>query len=116
MKKSITKILAVLLVAVLTLSLASCSAKKNNNDSQLSNADTDIATLMSVEPRNAEEAADLYQKLMQKENDILTSNSSLWEKVFMSVNKDTAMIEDGTNYGDFLLNTIDGCKGPIFIR
>lgn len=61
MKKSITKILAVLLVAVLTLSLASCSAKKNNNDSQLSNADTDIATLMSVEPRNAEEAADLYQ-------------------------------------------------------
>ena len=92
MKKSITKILAVLLVAVLTLSLASCSAKKNNNDSQSSNADTDIATLMSVESRNAEEAADLYQKLMQKENDILTSNSSLWEKVFMSVNKDTAMI------------------------
>ena len=110
MKKSITKILAVLLVAVLTLSLASCSAKKNNNDSQSSNADTDIATLMSVEPRNAEEAADLYQKLMQKENDILTSNSSLWEKVFMSVNKDTAMIEDGTNYGDFLLNTIEGAK------
>ncbi len=28
MKKSITKILAVMLVAVLTLSLASCSAKK----------------------------------------------------------------------------------------
>ena len=110
MKKSITKILAVLLVAVLTLSLASCSAKKNNNDSQSSNADTDIATLMSVESRNAEEAADLYQKLMQKENDILTSNSSLWEKVFMSVNKDTAMIEDGTNYGDFLLNTIEGAK------
>ena len=101
-EKSITKILAVLLVAVLTLSLASCSAKKNNNDSQSSNADTDIATLMSVESRNAEEAADLYQKPMQKENDILTSNSSLWEKVFMSVNKDTAMIEDGTNYGDFL--------------
>ena len=110
MKKSITKILAVLLVAVLTLSLASCSAKKNNNDSQSSNAVTDISTLMSVEPRNAEEAADLYQKLMQKENDILTSNSSLWEKVFMSVNKDTAMIEDGTNYGDFLLNTIEGAK------
>ena len=109
-EKSITKILAVLLVAVLTLSLASCSAKKNNNDSQSSNADTDIATLMSVESRNAEEAADLYQKLMQKENDILTSNSSLWEKVFMSVNKDTAMIEDGTNYGDFLLNTIEGAK------
>ena len=65
---------------------------------------------MSVEPNNAEEAADLYQKLMQKENDILSNNSSLWEKVFMSANKETQMIEDGTNYGDFLLKTIDGAK------
>ena len=94
MKKSIKKILAVLLVAVLTLSLAACSAKKDKNDSSSSNADTDIATLMSVEPNNAEEAADLYQKLMKKENDILSNNSSLWEKVFMSANKDAPMIED----------------------
>ena len=110
MKKSIKKILAVLLVAVLTFSLAACSAKKDKNDSSSSNADTDIATLMSVEPNNAEEAADLYQKLMKKENDILSNNSSLWEKVFMSANKETQMIEDGTNYGDFLLKTIDGAK------
>lgn len=81
MKKSIKKILAVLLVAVLTFSLAACSAKKDKNDNSSSNADTDIATLMSVEPNNAEEAADLYQKLMQKENDILSNNSSLWEKI-----------------------------------
>lgn len=110
MKKSIKKILAVLLVAVLTFSLAACSAKKNKNDNSSSNADTDIATLMSVEPNNAEEAADLYQKLMKKENNILSNNSSLWEKVFMSANKETQMIEDGTNYGDFLLKTIDGAK------
>lgn len=28
----------------------------------------------------------------------------------MSANKDTPMIEDGTNYGDFLLNTIENGK------
>ena len=55
MKKSIKKILAVLLVAVLTFSLAACSAKKDKNDSSSSNADTDIATLMSVEPNNADD-------------------------------------------------------------
>ena len=47
---------------------------------------------------------------MQKENDILTSNSSLWGKVFLSANKNTPMIEDGSNYGDLLLATIEGAK------
>ena len=28
----------------------------------------------------------------------------------MSANKDTSMIKDGTNYGDFLLNTIESGK------
>ena len=32
------------------------------------------------------------------------------KKVFNAANKDSAMIEDGSNYGDFLLKTIDGAK------
>ena len=47
---------------------------------------------------------------MQKQNDILSSDNALWEKVFLAANKDTPMIEDGSNYGDFLLKTIDGAK------
>ena len=47
---------------------------------------------------------------MEQENAILSENSALWEKVFLSANKGTAMIEDGGNYGDFLLKTIDGAK------
>ncbi len=47
---------------------------------------------------------------MQKENDILSSDNALWEKVFNAANKDSAMIKDGSNYGDFLLKTIDGAK------
>lgn len=51
-----------------------------------------------------------FTKAYAKENEILSSNSQLWEKVFMSANKDTSMIKDGTNYGDFLLNTIENGK------
>ncbi len=32
------------------------------------------------------------------------------KKVFNAANKDSAMIKDGSNYGDFLLKTIDGAK------
>lgn len=107
MKKS--KILTILMVLVLMVSLFACSTTKNNDKSQ-SNNTADISNLMESEPSNLDDATALYQKLMQKENEIFSSNSQLWEKVFMSANKDTPMIEDGTNYGDFLLNTIENGK------
>lgn len=47
---------------------------------------------------------------MQQETAILSENSSLWEKVFMSADKGMAMIKDGGNYGDFLLTTIESSK------
>lgn len=106
MKKS--KILTILMVLVLMFSLVACSTAKNNDKSQ-SNNTADISNLMESEPSDLDDATALYKKLMQKENDIFTSNSQLWEKVFMSANKDTPMIEDGTNYGDFcsiLLKTV----------
>ena len=65
---------------------------------------------MSAEPTTADEAAELHQKLMEQENAILSQNSALWEKVFLSANKNMTMIEDGGNYGDFLLKTIEGAK------
>ncbi len=107
MKKS--KILTILMVLVLMFSLVACSTAKNNDKSQ-SNNTADISDLMESEPSNLNDATALYKKLMQKENEILSSNSQLWEKVFMSANKDTSMIKDGTNYGDFLLNTIEKGK------
>ena len=85
----LTKIATALLVPLLAISLAACSAPKDGA---------------------ADAAAKLYQKLMQKENDILSTNSQLWEKVFLSANKNMTMIEDGKNYGDFLLDTIEAAK------
>ena len=101
-----SKILAVIMALVLALGLAACSASKDGSKG----GDSEIASLMATEPGSIDEATELYNKLMQKENDILTNNSQLWEKVFLSANKNTPMIEDGTNYGDFLLSTIEGAK------
>ncbi len=36
-----------------------------------------------------------------------SENTALWEKVFMAADKGMAMQEDGKNYGDFLLDTIE---------
>ena len=105
----LSKIVAMVVAAALAICLASCSADKGTEGSA-SGSNSDIAELMATEPSSASEAATLFAQLMQKENDILTSNSSLWEKVFQSANKNSPMIEDGSNYGDFLLATIEGAK------
>ena len=52
----------------------------------------------------------MYKDLMDQENAILMENQSLWEKVFLSADKGMTMQEDGKNYGDFLLDTIESAK------
>ena len=93
------RILVLLLTALLVLSLAACG-KKGNDDMTKPNA----------EPKNAQEAAAMYKDLMDQENAILTENQSLWEKVFQSADKGMTTQEDGKNYGDFLLDTIESAK------
>ena len=105
----LSKIVEMLVAAALAVCLAACSADKSAQSSS-SGSNSDIAALVATEPGSADEAATLFAQLMQKENDILTSNSSLWGKVFLSANKNTPMIEDGSNYGDLLLATIEGAK------
>ena len=107
MMKKITKFVTLLLALAMVFSLAACSSGKGKDKADGS---ADIATLIATEPNSADEAAKLYQQLMQKENDILAANSDLWNKVFLSANKNSTMIEDGTNYGDFLLATIESAK------
>ena len=96
---NVKKIITLLLAALLVLSLAACG-KKGNDDMTTSNS----------EPKNAQEAAAMYKDLMDQENAILTENQSLWEKVFQSADKGMTTQEDGKNYGDFLLDTIESAK------
>ena len=93
------KLTALLLAALMVLALAACGAKDGNT-----NTDTGDG------PKNAEEAAARYSALMEQENAILSENTDLWEKVFLSADKGMTMQEDGKNYGDFLLDTIEGAK------
>lgn len=103
------RILTLLTAALLVLSLAACGTGKDSKKDD-SGKKTEIAALLAAEPATVDEAAALHQKLMEQENAILSQNSALWEKVFLSANKNMTMIEDGGNYGDFLLKTIEGAK------
>lgn len=103
------RILTLLTAALLVLSLAACGTGKDSKKDD-GGKKTEIAALLAAEPTTADEAAELHQKLMEQENAILSQNSALWEKVFLSANKNMTMIEDGGNYGDFLLKTIEGAK------
>ena len=100
------KFTALLLAVLLVLSLAACGAKDNDKQADMSGD----SSAMTDEPKNAEEALALHKELLERENAILSENTELWEKVFMEADKGMAMIEDGKNYGDFLLDTIEGAK------
>ena len=118
------------LAFALSLSLAACGGANTKNSAAVSTvAETtaaegeesaggsigtgnaaDLATLMTEEPVDAHTATELYQALMAEENDILAEDSALWEKVFLSIDKDQQKLDEGADYGDYLLKAIDGAK------
>ena len=100
------KLTALLLTALMVLSLAACGAKDNDKQADMSGD----GPAMAGEPKTAEEALALHKELLERENAILSENTELWEKVFMAADKGMTMQEDGKNYGDFLLKTIEGTK------
>ena len=100
------KILALLLGAMMLLALAACGAKDNDKQVDMSGD----SSAMTGEPKTAEEALTLHKELLERENALLSENAELWEKVFMAADKGMTMQEDGKNYGDFLLKTIEDAK------
>lgn len=91
------------------LGLTACGGAKNNKETA-SGQTSESGTSLSAEPGDAKEAADLYQKLMQKEEDIQSANAKLWEKLFLTIDKDQVVSGDNNNYGDFLLKAIEAAK------
>ncbi|MFQ9807853.1 MAG: TlpA disulfide reductase family protein [Christensenellales bacterium] len=100
------KILALMLSAMMLLSLAACGAKDNDKQADMSGD----GSAMTGEPKTAEEALTLHKELLERENALLSENAELWEKVFMAADKGMTMQEDGKNYGDFLLDTVEAAK------
>ena len=96
---NVKKIITLLLALVLAAGMIACGTKGGGTTDGMSN-----------EPKNAEEAAAMHKELMAQENAILSENTALWEKVFMKADKGMTMQEDGKNYGEFLLDTIESAK------
>ena len=96
---NVKKIITLLLALVLAAGMIACGTKGSGTTDGMSN-----------EPKNAEEAAAMHKELMAQENAILSENTALWEKVFMEADKGMTMQEDGKNYGEFLLDTIESAK------
>lgn len=100
------KILALMLCAMMLLSLAACGAKGNDKQADMSGD----SSAMTGEPKTAEEALALHKELLERENALLSENAELWEKVFMAADKGMTMQENGKNYGDFLRDTVEAAK------
>ena len=100
------RIFALAFAVLMVLSLAACGTRDNDKMANGSGS----GSAMTGEPKTAEEALALHKELLERENAILSENTELWEKVFMEADKGMAMIEDGKNYGDFLLDTVEAAK------
>ena len=100
------RIFALAFAVLMVLALAACGAKDNDKQADMSGD----SSAMTGEPKTAEEALALHKELLERENALLSENAELWEKVFMAADKGMTMQEDGKNYGDFLLDTIEGAK------
>ncbi len=101
------KFAALLLAALMVLTLAACGTASSSAAGAASGA------AVTDDPQTTEEAAALYAKLMDQENALLSENTDLWDKVYLQANKGMAMVEDGKNYGDFLLDTIEAAKSEF---
>ena len=100
------RIFALAFAVLMLLALAACGTKNNDKMGDMSGN----GSAMTGEPKNAEKALALHKELLERENAILSENTELWEQVFMEADKGMAMIEDGKNYGDFLLDTVEAAK------
>ena len=100
------RIFALAFAVLMVLALAACGAKDNDKQADMSGD----GSAMTGEAKNAEEALAMHKELMAQENALLSEKTELWEKVFMAADKGMTMQEDGKNYGDFLLKTIEDAE------
>ena len=112
------RLLALIMTVLLVLIMAACGEKDGNKTDNMNNKDNMGSmdnmggddSSMDNEPKNEDEATAMHKDLMAQENAILSANTELWEKVFMAADKGMTMQEDGKNYGDFLLDTVEAAK------
>ena len=93
------RVTALSLSLVLAFSLAACG----QGASSASSASSSSASSAAAESKTEEQ-------LLAEENEILSANDALWEKVFASMDKNVTETTLSTNYGDFLLSALEKAK------
>ena len=95
----LNRVTALSLSLVLAFSLAACG----QGASSASSASSSSASSAAAESKTEEQ-------LLAEENEILSANDALWEKVFASMDKNMTETTLSTNYGDFLRNAVEKAK------
>ena len=85
------RMIALLLSLVLAFSLAACGQSASS------------PAASAVENKTEEQ-------LLAEENEILSANDALWEKVFATMDKNVNDVALSSNYGDFLLSAVEKAK------
>ncbi len=98
------RIAAILTSLVLVFSLAACGSQQAGTA-----AGSEAASTASSETASAAQTK-TEEQLLAEENDILTANNELWEKVFASMDKNVTQTTLSNNYGDFLMDAVDNAK------
>ena len=98
------RIAAILTSLVLVFSLAACGSQQAGTAAGSEAASTASSETASTAQSKTEE------QLLAEENDILTANDELWEKVFASMDKNVTQTTLNNNYGDFLMDAVDNAK------
>ena len=91
------RVTALLLSLALAFSLAACGQGASS-----------ASTASSASSAAAESKTE--EQLLAEENEILSANDALWEKVFASMDKNMTEATLSTNYGDFLLSAVKKAK------
>ena len=107
--RSVSRLLTLLLAFAMVWGLTACGAKDTKKMTDMPDM-PETSDAMTKEEMDLEAAMAKHQMLMEQEYQILSENTELWDKVFLEADKGMAMIEDGKNYGEFLLDTIEKIK------
>jgi thiol-disulfide isomerase/thioredoxin/uncharacterized lipoprotein YehR (DUF1307 family) len=94
----LNRVTALFLSLVLAFSLAACGQGASSASTASSSASSAAAETKTEE------------QLLAEENEILSANDALWEKVFSSMDKNVTETTLSTNYGDFLLSAVEKAK------
>ena len=94
----LNRVTALLLGLTLAFSLAACGQGASS------------ASTASSAASSAAAESKTEEQLLAEENEILSANDALWEKVFASMDKNMTETTLSTNYGDFLRSSVEKAK------